>query len=65
MNKQHTGHRSENSELGEHFSVCGVETIMLQNIDCVNEGEDEALGVLEGYWQNKLPTFQANGGNIM
>ena len=49
MNTQHTGHRSENSVLGEHFSVCGVETIMLQNIDCVNEGADEALDVLESF----------------
>ena len=35
-----------------------------QIIDCVKEGEDEALSVLEGYWQNKLATFKANGGNI-
>ena len=68
MHTRHTGHRSEvenlSSELGEHFSRCGIENIILQIIDCVKEGEDEALSVLEGYWQNKLATFKANGGNI-
>ena len=68
MHTRHTGHRSEvenlTSELGEHFSRCGIENISLQIIDCVKEGEDEALSVLEGYWQNKLATFKANGGNI-
>ena len=36
----------------------------IQIIDCVKEGEDEALSVLEGYWQNLLATFQANDENI-
>ena len=36
----------------------------LQIIDCVKYGEDEALAVLEGYWQNLLATFQANDSNI-
>ena len=30
----------------------------LQIIDCVKEGELEALDILEGYWQNMLATFQ-------
>ena len=68
MHTRHTGHRSEienqTSELGEHFHRCGVENLSLQIIDCVRQGEDEALSVLEGYWQNVLATFQANDGNI-
>ena len=30
-------------------------------IDCVKEGEEEALGRLEGFWQNNLATFEENG----
>ena len=67
MHTRHTGHRSEienqTSELGEHFHRCGVENLSLQIIDCVRQGEDETLSVLEGYWQNVLATFQANDGN--
>ena len=55
---------NQTSELGEHFHRCGVENLSLQIIDCVRQGEDEALSVLEGYWQNVLATFQANDGNI-
>ena len=33
-------------------------------IDCVKQGEDEALAILEGYWQNMLATFQVNNGNL-
>ena len=36
----------------------------IQIIDCVKEGEDEALSILEGYWKNQLATFQANEQNI-
>ena len=68
MHTRHSGHRSEvmsrSSELGEHFSLCGIEEMGLQIIDCVKEGEDEALGILEGFWQNMLATFQANDNNI-
>ena len=63
MHTRHTGHRNEveneSTELGEHFATCGGNTSMiLQIIDCVKEGEHEALDVLEGYWQNMLATFQ-------
>ena len=68
MHLRHGGHRSEvmneSSELGEHFSNCGLEKMSIQIIDCVKEGEDEALSILEGYWQNQLATFQANEHNI-
>ena len=68
MHLRHGGHRSEveseSSELGEHFSRCGIRSMSLQIIDCVKYGEDEALSVLEGYWQNLLATFQANDSNI-
>ena len=36
--------------------------MILQIIDCVKEGEDEALCILEGYWQNILATFEIQGG---
>ena len=68
MHLRHGGHRSEVeneiSELGEHFAHCGVGSMSLQIIDCVKYSEDEALSVLEGYWQNLLATFQANDSNI-
>ena len=68
MHQRHGGHRSEvdnkSSELGEHFANCGVTNMIIQIVDCVKPGEDEALSILEGYWQNILATFQANNGNI-
>ena len=49
------------SELGRHFAQCGgVENMSLQIIDCVREGEEEALRYLEGIWQNRLATFVQN-----
>ena len=56
MHTRHTGHRNEveneSTELGEHFATCGGNTSMiLQIIDFVQEGEHEALDVLEGYWK--------------
>ena len=49
------------SELGRHFAHCGgVESMSLQIIDCVREGEEEALRYLEGIWQNRLATFIQN-----
>ena len=68
MHLRHGGHRSEvdngSSELGEHFAYCGMDNMSIQIIDCVRQGEDEALSILEGYWQNLLATFQANNSNI-
>ena len=50
---------NETTELGEHFATCGgKEAMILQILDCVKEGELEALDILEGYWQNMLATFQ-------
>ena len=49
------------SELGRHFAQCGgVDSMSLQIIDCVREGEEEALRYLEGIWQNRLATFIQN-----
>ena len=63
---RHRGHRQEvrekSSNLGLHFSVCGYDNFSLQLIDCVKEGEVEALGRLEGFWQHNLATFVENGG---
>ena len=68
MHLRHGGHKSEvdnaSSESGEHFAQCGTESMSIQIIDCVRQGEDEALSILEGYWQNLLATFQANDSNI-
>ena len=66
MHIRHTGHRNEvdneTTELGEHFTTCGgKESMCVQIIDCVKEGEDQALQVLEGYWQNMLATFRVHG----
>jgi hypothetical protein len=47
-----------------NFSLCGIDEIGLQIIDCVKDGEDEAEGILEGFCQNMLATFQANENNI-
>ena len=68
MHQRHGGHGSEveneSSELGEHFANCGVTNMIIQIVDCLKPWEDEALSILEGYWQNILATFQANNGNI-
>ena len=65
MHMRHTGHRSEidnkSSELGEHFSMCGSNQLSIQIIDCVKNGENEALSILEGFWQNMLATFTVHG----
>ena len=62
---RHGGHRQEiensSSELGRHFARCGYDSLSLQIIDCVREGEDLALIHLEGVWQNRLATFQVHG----
>ena len=39
------------TELGVHFANCGLDKLSLQIIDCVRKGEDEALIIVEGYWQ--------------
>ena len=65
MHMRHTGHRSEieneSSELGKHFSMCGINNLKIQIIDCVKNGENMALIQLEGVWQNRLATFQVHG----
>ena len=68
MHLRHSGHRSEienrSTELGSHFARCGLSELSTQIIDCVKEEEDEALAILEGFWQNILATFRVNEGNI-
>ena len=65
MHKRHTGHRREIEEestpLGRHFARCGYTNLGLQMIDCVKQGEDEAIFVVEGIWQNRLATFTQHG----
>ena len=65
MHTRHGGHRYEidnqTSELGVHFTECGLEQLELQIIDCVKVGMDMALIQLEGVWQTRLATFQVHG----
>ena len=65
MHKRHTGHRREiedqSTPLGRHFSKCGYANFSVQIIDCVKDGEDEAIFIIEGIWQNRLATFVQNG----
>ena len=66
MNLRHNGHRTEirnqSTPLGKHFAKCGIKNLSLQIIDCVKQGEREALLIIEGIWQHKLATFQTHGG---
>ena len=68
MHIRHGGHRSEirqeNTELGRHLARCGEHNLSIQIIDCVKEGAEEALRYVEGIWQNRLATFEENGGNL-
>ena len=68
LHVRHQGHRQEirqeHTELGRHFARCGEEHLSIQIIDCVNEGEEDALRYLEGIWQNRLATFEQHAGNI-
>jgi hypothetical protein len=65
MHKRHTGHRREiedqSTPLGRHFAKCGYQNFSLQIIDCVRYGEDEAIQIVEGIWQNRLATFEQHG----
>ena len=65
MHLRHSGHKTEirlrSTPLGRHFSHCGLKNFSLQVIDCVKEGEDEALQIVEGMWQHKLATFEVHG----
>jgi hypothetical protein len=56
--------RQESTELGRHFARCGEWNLSIQMIDCVKEGEEDALRYIEGIWQNRLATFEQHGGNI-
>ena len=50
---------------GRHFAKCGgITSMSVQMIDCVREGEEQALRNLEGIWQNRLATFMQNAENI-
>ena len=65
MGLRHAGHRTEiknrSSPLGKHFAECGINNFSLQIIDCVKEGEVEALEILEGHWTHRLATFKIHG----
>ena len=65
MHKRLSGHRREiedqSTPLGRHFARCGYSNFSLQIIDCVKPGEEEAIMIVEGIWQNRLATFEQNG----
>ena len=65
MHRRHSGHRreieDESTPLGRHFGRCGYGNFSLQVIDCVKPGEDEAIFIVEGIWQNRLATFTQHG----
>ena len=65
MAGRHASHRTEiknrSSPLGRHFAECGIQNFSLQIIDTVNEGENEALEILEGFWTHRLATFKIHG----
>jgi hypothetical protein len=44
--------------IGRHF---GYNNFIIQMIDCVKPGEDEAIFIVEGIWQNRLATFTQHG----
>ena len=64
MALRHAGHRTEiknqSSPFGQHFHDCGMQNLSLQVIDCVKQGEKEALELLEGFWQHRLATFKVH-----
>ena len=68
LHVRHGGHRQEirqeSTELGRHFARCGEGNLSIQMIDCVKEGEEDALRYIEGIWQNRLATFEQHGGNL-
>ena len=49
--------------MSQHHWVdrCGYENVILQIIDCVKPGEEEAIMIVKGIWQNRLATFEQNG----
>ena len=65
MHIRHNGHRQEitnrSTELGEHFAKCGYNNLSLQIIDCVKEGDSQALIQQEAVWQHRLATFKVHG----
>ena len=63
---RHGGHRREIQELltplGRHFARCGIDNLSLQIIAGVKAGEEDALGIAEGFWISRLGTLQSQGG---
>ena len=66
MMERHGGHRREIQELltplGRHFARCGIDNLSLQIIAGVKAGEEDALGIAEGFWISRLGTLQSQGG---
>jgi hypothetical protein len=70
MHRRHSSHRREiedqSTPLDRHFAWCGYTNFSVQIIDCVKPGEDEAIQIVEGIWQNRLSNFEQNGNiNVM
>ena len=68
MHVRHGSHgrevREESTNLGKHFAQHGLNNMVIQIIDCIQEGREdaeEALRCLEGVWMHRLATFEAHG----
>ena len=67
--KRHSGHKQEIKNeiwgLGHHYGGpkgCKYESISIQIIDQVEQGDHQALADCEIYWQNQLRCYIENGG---
>ena len=67
--KRHSNHKQEVRKsiggLGHHYGGdgCGYESISIQIIEGVEQGDQKALCDREIFWQNQLRCYVQNGGN--
>jgi hypothetical protein len=67
--KRHSNHKQEVRKsiggLGHHYGGdgCGYESISIQIIEGVEQGDQKALCHREIFWQNQLRCYVQNGGN--
>ena len=67
--RRHSGHKQEVKNviggLGHHYGGtrgCGYQSISMQIIEKVNQGDHTQLAKREVYWQNEIRCFVQNGG---
>ena len=67
--KRHSNHKREIKNkiggLGHHYGGggCGYDSISIQLIERVEEGDQQALVEREIFWQNQLRVYVQNGGH--